>query len=396
MRLTLLLPAFLLLSAACRPAAPTAAPPPPLPTVTVARGIPRTVTEYDDFVGRLESPQSVGIRARVSGYLDSVHFREGSEVKQGDLLFTIDPRPYQATVDRFLADLERAKVRADLARSEASRAEKLLASRAISSEEAETRTKALTEAEAAIRSAQAGWNAAKLDVEFTAIHAPISGRIGQALVTPGNLVGGGTSAATLLTTLVSLDPIYCYVEVDERSSLKYRTLAKEGKRVSALFAEIPARMGLTNETGFPHEGKIDFVDNAIKPDTGTIRARGVFPNTDRLMAPGYFARLRIPGSGTYQAVLVRDSALGSDQGRPYVLVVGPDNKVQYRSVTTGPMDDGLRIIREGLNSDDRIVITGLLAARPGSVVNPAEAEMQPRAIAPAGQAAPSNPNRGPK
>ena len=385
MRPTPLLPAvaLALALAACRPAAPTTAPPPPVPTVTVAKGIPRTVTEYDDFVGRLESPQSVEIRARVSGYLDSVHFKEGSEVKQGDLLFTIDPRPYQATLDRFLADLERAKIRADLARSEASRAEKLLASRAISSEEAETRVKALTEAEAAIRSAQAGWNAAKLDLEFTAIHAPISGRIGQALVTAGNLVGGGTSAATLLTTLVSLDPIYCYVEVDERSSLKYRTLAREGKRTSALFSEIPARMGLTNETGFPHVGKIDFVDNAIKPDTGTIRARGVFPNTDRLMAPGFFARLRIPGSGKYEAVLVRDSALGSDQGRPYVLVVGPDNKVQYRSVTTGPMDDGLRIIRGGLKPDERIVITGLLAARPGSVVNPAEAEMQVKETPPA-------------
>ena len=385
MRPTPLLPAvaLALALAACRPAAPTTAPPPPVPTVTVAKGIPRTVTEYDDFVGRLESPQSVEIRARVSGYLDSVHFKEGSEVKQGDLLFTIDPRPYQATLDRFLADLERAKIRADLARSEASRAEKLLASRAISSEEAETRVKSLTESEAAIRSAQAGWNAAKLDLEFTAIHAPISGRIGQALVTAGNLVGGGTSAATLLTTLVSLDPIYCYVEVDERSSLKYRTLAREGKRTSALFSEIPARMGLTNETGFPHVGKIDFVDNAIKPDTGTIRARGVFPNTDRLMAPGFFARLRIPGSGKYEAVLVRDSALGSDQGRPYVLVVGPDNKVQYRSVTTGPMDDGLRIIRGGLKPDERIVITGLLAARPGSVVNPAEAEMQVMETAPA-------------
>ena len=383
MRLTLLLPTLALVCSACRPAAPTTAPPPPVPTVTVAKGIARTVTEYDDFVGRLESPQTVEIRARVSGYLDTVHFREGSEVKQGDLLFTIDPRPYQATVDRFQADLDRAKIRAELARSEASRAEKLLASRAIASEEVETRVKALTEAEAAIRSAEAGLNTSKLDLEFTAVHAPIAGRIGQALVTPGNLVGGGTSAATLLTTLVSLDPIYCYVEVDERSSLKYRTLAREGKRTSALFHEIPARMGLTNETGFPHEGKIDFVDNVIKPDTGTIRARGVFPNSDRLMAPGFFARLRIPGSGTYEAVLIRDSALGSDQGRPYVLVVGPDNKVQYRSVTTGPLEDGLRIISEGLKADERIVITGLLAARPGAVVNPAEGEMQIKETTPA-------------
>jgi RND family efflux transporter MFP subunit len=383
MRPISLLPLPALLLAACRPAAPTTAPPPPVPTVTVAKGIARTVTEYDDFVGRLESPQTVEIRARVSGYLDKVHFREGTEVKQGDLLFTIDPRPYQATVDRFQADLDRATIRADLARSDAERAQKLIASKAIASEEAETRLKALTEAEAAIRSAKAALNASKLDLEFTSVQAPISGRIGQALVTPGNLVGGGTNAATLLTTVVALDPIYCYVEVDERSSLKYRTLAREGKRASALFGEIPARMGLTNESGYPHEGKIDFVDNIIKPDTGTIRARGVFPNPDRLMAPGFFARLRIPGSGTYEAVLVRDSALGSDQGRPYVLVVGPDNKVQYRSVATGPLDDGLRIISSGLKADERIVITGLLAARPGTVVKPSESAMQVKETAPA-------------
>ena len=392
MRLISLLPAFGLALAACRPPVPATAPPPPIPTVSVAKGIPRTVTEFDEFVGRLESPQTVELRARVSGYLDKVHFKEGSEVKQGDLLFTIDPRPYQAAVDRFQADLDRATIRADLARSEATRAEKLLASRAISSEEAEARTKALTEAEAAIRSAQAGLNTARLDFEFTTIHAPISGRIGQALITPGNLVSGGTSAATILTTLVVLDPIYCYVEVDERSSLKYRTLAREGKRTSALFSQIPARMGLTNETGFPHEGKIDFVDNAVKPDTGTIRARGVFENHDRLMAPGFFARLRIPGSGTYESILIRDSALGSDQGRPYVLVVDPDNKVQYRSVTTGPLEDGLRIIREGLKPDERIVITGLLAARPGAIVNPQESDMHPAAPAvPAGAAAPPAP-----
>lgn len=381
MRLTFIFPILAL--AACRPAAPTTAPPPPVPTVTVAKGIARTVTEYDDFVGRLESPQTVEIRARVSGYLDKVHFKEGTEVKQGDLLFTIDPRPYQAAVDRFQADLDRATIRAELARSEAERAQKLIASKAIASEEAETRLKARTEAEAAIRSAKAALNASKLDLEFTSIQTPISGRIGQALVTPGNLVGGGTNAATLLTTVVALDPIYCYVEVDERSSLRYRTLAREGKRASALFGEIPARMGLTNETGYPHEGKIDFVDNIIKPDTGTIRARGVFPNPDRLMAPGFFARLRIPGSGTYEAVLVRDSALGSDQGRPYVLVVGPDNKVQYRSVATGPLEDGLRIISGGLKADERIVITGLLAARPGTVVNPTESEMRVKETTPA-------------
>ena len=365
----LLLAAVACSLAACRPAPPSLPPPPAPAAVTVALPLPRTVTEYDEFVGRLESPQSVELRARVPGYLEKVHFQEGSEVNQGDLLFTIDPRPYQLALDGLQADLDRARIRADLARSEASRAQRLLASRAIASEEAETRAQALGEAEAAIRSAQASLATAQLDLEFTSIRAPIAGRIGQALATPGNLV----SASTLLTTLVALDPIYCYVEVDERSSLHYRTFAQPNQAAS--FSDIPATMGLTYETGYPHQGKLDFVDNAVKPDTGTIRARGVFPNPQRLMAPGLFARLRLPSGKAYPALLVRDNALGRDQGRPYLLVVGPDNKVLYRSVTTGPLEDGLRIIRSGLAPDERIVISGLLAARPGATVIPQDSPM---------------------
>ena len=361
--------------AACRPAPPPPPPPPPAPpTVTVALAIPRTVTDFDEFVGRLESPQTVELRARVPGYLQQVHFQDGSEVKLGDLLFTIDPRPYQLAIDRLQADLDRARIRASLARSEAARAQRLLESRAIASEEGETRAHALSEAEASIRSAQASLDAARLDLEFTAIRAPIAGRIGQALATPGNLV----SATTVLTTLVALDPIYCYAEIDERSSLRYRSFAQPGQAAS--FGDIPANMGLANEIGYPHAGKLDFVDNAVKPDTGTIRARGVFPNPQRLMAPGLFARLRLPSGTAYPALLVRDHALSSDQGQPYLLVVGPDNKVLYRRVTTGPLEDGLRVIRSGLAPTERVLISGLLAARPGAAVNPQDGPMALPAI----------------
>ena len=366
-------------------AAPTA---PPVAGVTVAKPILKKVTEWDEFVGRLESPKAVEIRPRVSGYLQEVHFREGGMVKEGDPLFTIDPRPYQSVVDRVTADLERAKSRVDLARSEAARATKLVETNAISSQEAETRAKALIEAEAAARSADAALASSKLDLEFTNIRAPIAGRVSSARITAGNLVSSGgngaSTNATLLTTIVSLNPIYCYVGVDERSALKYRDLQRSGKRKSAIDGEIPALMGLANQTGYPHVGVIDFVDNAFDPASGTIRARGVFKNDDGLMAPGFFARLRIPGSGEYDAMLVRDAAINSDQGRSYVLTVDGAGKVAYRTVVTGPLEDGLRIIREGLQADDRVIINGLMAARVGAAVNATEAPMAEPAPAPAG------------
>jgi RND family efflux transporter MFP subunit len=208
------------------------------------------------------------------------------------------------------------------------------------------------------------------------VTAPISGRVGRKLVTEGNLITGGPNGATVLTTIVALDPIYCYFDVDERSALKYRELARQGKRESALFNSIPAQMALANETGFPHEGKIDFVDNEISALTGSIKARGVFDNKDRLMSPGFFSRLRIPGSGEYEAMLIRDSAIGSDQGRSFVYVVDSDGKATQRTVATGPLEDGLRIVREGLKPEDRVVINGIMSIRPGANVKPEEAEMK--------------------
>jgi RND family efflux transporter MFP subunit len=372
--------AVLLAITSCKPRGTPAAAPPTPTNVTLARPIEKHLIEWDEFVGRLASPKTVELRARVSGYLDKVHFKEGSEVKEGELLFTIDPRPYRAIVERANAELERAATHAQLAESEAERAKGLLSSRAISAEDAEQKLKSAAEALASRRAAQAALDMASLDLEFTEVRAPIGGRISDARVREGNLVlGGNTDKATPLTTIVIVDPIYCYMDIDERSSLKYRKLYREGKRASALFGEVTAEMGLANEEGFPHSGVVDFVDNEISAETGTIRSRAVFPNKDRLMSPGYFARVRVPGSGEYDGLLVRDSCIGSDQGRPYVFVVDAENIAHYRSVVTGPLEDGLRVIKEGLKPGECIVVNGFMAVKNGGKVAPEEEPMQPPA-----------------
>lgn len=363
-----------------------------VPTVSVAYPIPEKVNEWDEFTGRLASPETVEIRARVPGYIDQVHFKEGSDVKQGDLLFTIDPRPYRAVVDRVKAELGAASARAELARAEAKRAEGLAATKAISIDTFETRVKTATEAGEAVRSAEAALKAAQLDLEFTEVRAPIAGRISDARVTAGNLVtGGSTSTSTLLTTIVSLDRMYCYLDVDEASALRYRQLYREGKRASALFVPIPAEMALGNEQGFPHQGTIDFVDNQLNPATGTIRARAVFPNADKLMAPGFFARVRMPGNGEYPALLIRDVAIGSDQGRAFVLAVDDQDTASYRTIKTGPMVKGLRVVREGLTEKDRIIVNGLMSARAGIKVNPQVVPMSTNAVAAADSRAGAKP-----
>jgi multidrug efflux system membrane fusion protein len=333
--------------------------------------IAREVIEWDEYIGRLESPESVEVRARVSGYLDKVHFKEGKEVKKGDLLFTIDRRPYQAEYDRTDAEYQRALSQAELAKNDAARAERLIATKAISEEDADTKTKTYTAAMAALKSAKAAADLAKLNLEFTEVRAPIAGRISSALVTEGNLVSGGISGtgASLLTTLVSLDPLYCYGSADERAILKYIRLSKEGTRDSARDKIIPAEMGLADETGFPHKGFMDFVDNRVDPNTGTLRARGVFPNADHSLSPGFFARLRIPGSGKYPALLIPDRALGSDQAQKFVYVVTAEKKVEFRPVKTGPMIDGLRVVSAGLKAGEQIIVEGLMRVRPGVVVD---------------------------
>lgn len=347
-----------------------------VPNVTVAVPVQKKIMEWDEYVGRLAAPTTVQLRARVSGYLDKVHAKDGAQVKEGDLLFTIDPRIYQATVNRAQAEVERARTKLDLAASEAKRAESLVATKAISAEDFEQRVNTRRGADAEVRSAEAALALAKLDLEFSEVRAPIAGRISDARVREGNFViGGDSNNATMLTTIVAVDPIHCFIEVDERSSLKYRELYRQGKRASALFGEVEAEMALANEDGFPHKGKVDFVDNQISPDTGTIRSRCVFPNKDALMSPGYFARVRVPGSGEYEAMLVRDSAIGSDQGRPYVFVVDGEGVAHYRTVTTGPLEDGLRVVKDGLKPGEKVVINGLMATKNNARVNAQESPM---------------------
>jgi multidrug efflux system membrane fusion protein len=358
----------LLCAAGCKPK--TAVAPQQPPVVSVVQPIARDVVEWDEYIGRLESPATVEVRARVSGYLDKVHFKEGKEVKKGDVLFTIDPRPYQAEYDHADAEYQRASSQSELAKNDFERAKHLITTKAISEEDYDTKAKTYAETEAAVMSAKAAKESARLNLEFTEIHSPIDGRISRAIVTEGNLVSGGVSGAgaTLLTTVVSLDPLYCYSDADERAILKYLRLRREGKRVSARDEQIVAEMQLADETGFPHKGFMDFVDNKIDPNTGTMRARGVFPNQDHSLSPGFFARIRIPGSGKYPALLIPDRALGSDQSQKFVYVVNAEKKVEFRPVKIGPMIDGLRVVSAGLKAGEQVIVEGLLRVRPGVVV----------------------------
>lgn len=347
-------------------------PAPPPPKVTVSKPLTKEVIEWDEYTGRLEAVDSVDVRARVSGYLESIHFKDGQMVNKGDLLFVIDPRPYQAELDRAKAELNLSEARLKLAENNYVRAKTLLSSRAISEEEADTRASEQRVALATVERAKAQVKEAELDVEFTHVKAPISGLISRKYVTEGNLINGGTGG-TLLTTIVSLDPIYSYFEADEKSYLKYKRRAEEGKRPSPRQEENnPAYMEVGNETGFPHKGYVDFVDNRLDPATGTIRMRGVFPNPGNKLTPGLFARMKIMGSGKYEAVLLPDEAVGSDQSQKYVLVVNDENTAEYRKVVLGPLINGLRVIKEGIMPGDRVVVKGLQRVLPGTKVNPEE------------------------
>ena len=340
----------------------------PLAQVTVAAAISRKVTEFDEFTGRFEAVERVEVRPRVSGYISSVHFKDGSEVKKGDVLFVIDPRPYVAERDKARAQLAQARSQLILARSERDRATKLLAQHAISQEEFDTRASGLEQGQANVEAAQAALDAAALNLDFTRLTAPISGRIGRALVTSGNFV---TNGQTLLTTLVSLDPIYVSFDGDEKVYLKYTKLSRDG----AHGGRNPVQVGLADESGYPHQGVMVFVDNALDPATGTIRSRALLDNRDRLFTPGLFARLRLLGAHEHEAVLINDSAVGTDQTVRYVLVVSAGNKAEYRPVQLGPIVDGLRVVESGLASGETIVVNGLQRVRPGAQVQPQRVAM---------------------
>lgn len=342
---------------------PRDAPAPP-PKVTVARPLVREIIEWDEYTGRLAAIDAVEVRARVSGYLEAINFPDGGIVKEGDLLFVIDPRPYEATLARTRAELEEAEARLEQARNDSARAARLLGPRAISQEEAERRLAALHQAEGAVAAARAAVDAAALDVEFTHVVAPIGGRVGRHLVDEGNLVTGGSANATLLTTIVTVDPIHCYFEADERSVLKYMRLAQRGERPSSRDVNNPVEVGLADETGFPHKGWMDFVDNQLDPGTGTMIGRALLPNPDGLLTPGLFVRVRLPGSARYRAILLPDDAILTDLDQKFVWVVDAQGHPERRAVRIGPPYEGLRIIRDGVGPDDRVVVAGVQRVRP--------------------------------
>jgi RND family efflux transporter MFP subunit len=339
----------------------------PAPEVSVAQALSREVTDYDEFTGRFIPVERVEIRPRVSGYISEVHFPEGREVKKGDVLFVIDPRPYDAELKRAKAQLAQARTQLSLAALEKTRAEKLAASRAISKEEYDSRVASSEQASANVNAAEAAVDAAALNVTFTRVEAPISGIVSRAEVTAGNLVNTGQ---TRLTTVVSIDPIYVEFEGDEQVYLKYVAMDRTGERKSSRNAPNPVWIGLSDEQGFPHQGVMVFVDNELDPATGTIRGRAQLDNKDRRFTPGLLARVRLVGSGKYNAVLIADSAVGTDQNVKYVFVVPPDNHVQYRAVKLGPLVDGLRVVRSGVKAGETIVVSGLQRVRPNVPITP--------------------------
>jgi multidrug efflux system membrane fusion protein len=330
----------------------------------------RNVVESDEYTGRLEAVETVDVRARVSGYLQSMHFTDGALVKKGALLFVIDPRPYQAELNRAKAALEQAIARYERTQKDFARAQQLVKSRAISAEEVDTRAADQREAQESVQAARAAVEAARLNVEFTQVKAPISGRISREFVTEGNLINGGAAESTLLTRIVSPDPIYGYFDVDERSFLKYSRLWRNGTRSIAREVNIPVDLALGDETGFPHRGHLDFIDNRLDPNTGTMTARAVFSNPELTLVPGLFARIRLPGSSRYEALLIPDEAIGSDQTQRFAFVVNDQNTVEYRKVELGPMIDGLRVIRDGLKPEDWVIVNGVQRVRTGATVDP--------------------------
>ena len=373
---------LVLAGSSCRRGDETTAPPPP--KVSASKPMVREIVEWDEYTGRLRALESVEVRPRVSGYVQSIHFADGTIVREGDLLFVIDPRPYEAVLGEAKAQVEVAHARLDLARRESARAERLLTNRAISAEDAERRTSALSEAAASLVAAQAAVQAAALNVEFTSVTAPLGGRVSRHLVDEGNLVIGGITNATLLTTIVALDPIHCYFDADEQAYLRYVRLAQRGERPSSRDVNNPVEIGLADETGFPHKGWMDFVDNQFDPDTGTMTGRAVIPNPDGLLASGMFVRLRLPGSGRHQATLLPDEAIATDLDQKFVWVLDQENRAQYRRITIGPLHDGLRIVREGVGPDDRVVVAGIQRLRPGMAVTAEDVAIQSPSPPPSG------------
>jgi RND family efflux transporter MFP subunit len=365
---------FGLAQGGCKHEPPALAAVPP-PVVTVSPPLAREVTDYYEYTARTAAVDAVEVRARVSGYLVKVNFRgqEGLVVKKGDLLFQIDPRPFQAVLDQAKGQVAQLEARLARAEADVARDERLLPKGAASQKDLDQAVADRGEARAGIQSARAAVDQAALNLEFTRVTAPISGRISRYLITEGNLV---TADTTLLTTIVSIDPMYAYFDADEGSVLHVRQLIREGKWQSARdVATVPVLLGLANEPGFPHRGTINFVDNQVNPQTGTLRLRGVFPNADGALEPGYFARVRLLIGQTRRALLVTERAIDTDQGQKILYVVNDKNEVVSRPISLGALHDGLRVIEEGVQPDERVIVNGLLQVRPGITVEPKLVDM---------------------
>ncbi len=354
----------------------------PPPEVSAAPVLIKQVSQWDEFSGRVEAVQNVELRPRVSGYIDKVNFVEGQEVKKGDVLFLIDARTYRAAYDQANAEFVRAQTQAALARSESERAQRLSTQQVISTEAWEQKRSAAAQASANVQAAKAALDAAALNLEFTKVRAPIDGRAGRAMVTAGNLVTAG-DAASVLTTLVSLDTVHVYFDADEATFLRYAQMARKGERPSERDQALPVQIGLAGEDGFPHEGKVDFLDNQVARSTGTIGVRALLDNRDRQFTPGLFARVRLLGSGQFQATLVDDKAVLTDQDRKYVYVVDKDGKAQRKDVQLGRTADGLRIVEAGLAAGDKVIVDGVQKIfMPGMPVQAKPVPMQALPAAP--------------
>ena len=365
------LAAFLLFSVTGHSRAkPQAATNTALPAVTVAEVIHRPLREWQEFSGRLQAVNTVEVHPRVSGFIDRVAFTDGARVKKGQLLFQIDPRPFQAEVERLAAERTRSVSDLDLAKANRARAERLIGAHAISREEYERQVASEASAQGALGSIDASLQAARLNREFTEVRAPIDGHVSRAIITAGNLV----TSASLLTTLVSDDPVYVYFDADEQTYLRYAKAKHDQPRTHG--ADSDVYIGLVDENGYPHPGQLDFIDNQVDATTGTIRARAALANPDGRYTPGLFARVRLVGGEDHESVLIEDRAVGTDLSKKYVLMLTKDNHIEYRLVELGPEINGLRVVTRGLAPKDLIVVNGLQHVRPGQSVAPTRVAMR--------------------
>ncbi len=355
-------------------------PAPAPPTVTVSLPLQKEVTDWDEFTGHLVSPETANVAPRVSGFIEEAPLKEGALVKKGDVLFVIDDRPFKADLESKKATVAKDQAQADLAATQLARYADLLKKRAVAQQDYDTNKAAYDQAVAQVDADRAAEETARLNLEWTRVTAPISGRVSKMYVTAGNLVNGGAGQATLLTTVVSVDPMYCYVPAPERRFLAYQAYASKEKGVALSEARLPCYVQLENETGFPHEGTIDFIDNSLDPNTGTIQLRGVIPNPTGALTPGLFAQMRINGNGQHRRLLVPDVAIGTEQNERFVMVVGAEDKVETRKIVPDGLFGSLRAITEGLKPDDRVIVNGLQLVRPGSQVTPQVVPIAPDVV----------------